>query len=352
MVRKCGNSANLRSFSVADRSIGEHDQPYLVAEMACAHQGEAALVLRMVEIAAQAKVDALQVQILTPETLVSCRHPSFNLALSLAIDRSVWMEAIAATKASKLAIWANVFDPKSLEFALTKGCDALKLHSTDLSNPVMLEGAAQSNVPVSISVGASTIAEIESAINFMARKGRQPDLLMHGYQAYPTALDDSRLRYIRTLSEHFDRPVGFQDHIAPSDPFAEILPLMAIGAGAVLIEKHFTYDEGLTNIDHHSSMPPAQFGNFAATFRVAATALGRHEEQPLSDAEQRYRAGMKKAVVVSRDMPSGTVLARSDIAFLRSEKHYFSPLQAPKLYGRKILRDMLMGEALGPQDLE
>ena len=55
--------ARTMRFTVADKEIGDNASPYLVAEIACAHQGDPKLALQMIDHAAQAGVDAVQIQV-------------------------------------------------------------------------------------------------------------------------------------------------------------------------------------------------------------------------------------------------------------------------------------------------
>jgi sialic acid synthase SpsE len=333
-------------FSVAGKEIGDGAPAYLVAEMACAHQGDPKLALEMIDHAAQAGVDAVQIQLFTTEDLVSPKHPGVAMIKGLTLDRGCWEAVVARAKDLGLPVWINVFDTNSLSFAVRSGAAALKLHSTDLSTPEMLDAAAQSGLPVVVAVGASTMAEIDWAFERMAKHGSLPSLLYHGYQGYPTDLADSHLRYIQTLKSAFEVPIGFQDHVGRDDPFSEILPLMALAAGAASIEKHFTYAAGLHNIDHHSSMDPATFARFVQTFRKAALALGSAEERPLSEGEIRYRKVMKKSVVAMRDLPQGHVLSRGDVAFLRAEHPGATPSEFDGLVGLKTALAIERGETI------
>lgn len=333
-------------FPVAGRDIGDDAQPYLVAEMACAHQGDPKLALEMVDHAAKAGADALQIQIFGSGALVSCRHPAAEMVEKLTLRRTDWEAVVARAKQADLPLWINVFDTDSLAFAVHSGAAALKLHSTDLSTPDMLDAAAQCGLPVAIAVGASTMAEIEWAFERMARRGSAPVLLYHGYQGYPTDLSDSHLRYIAKLKSVFGVPIGFQDHIDRNDPFCAILPLMAIAAGAATIEKHFTYAPGLDNIDHHSSMDPTTFAAFVELLRKATGALGSAQERALSEGELRYRKTMKKSVVAAQDLPQGHVLARGDLTFLRSDPPGAPPVESDRMVGQKTARAIGRGETI------
>lgn len=341
-----------KHFRVAGREIGEGCEPYLVAEMACAHQGRAEIALAMVDIAADAKVDALQIQLFSADRLISRKHPNFELMQGLTIETSAWEAVIDRARARSLPIWANVFSKEDLEFAVSAGASAIKLHSTDLSNPELLARAAATGLPTTLSVSASTMSEIETAIDVMRRSGSAPALLMHGFQAFPTPIEQNHLRFIETLKKAFGLPVGFQDHAAGGDPFACILPLMALAAGAALVEKHFTYAEGLSNIDHQSSLDPNGLRDFVGLFRRAASALGSPEEHALSSLELEYRNRMKKCLVAARHLQPGHRLRSEDVVFLRATQPLLMPDQLAEWLGKPLRLPVEAGEPLSPEHFE
>lgn len=353
MVSK-DQAAHLRAshFEVCGRKIGEGLQPYLVAEMACAHQGDANVALAMVDLAVKAQVDALQIQIFSADRLVSCKHPAFSQAEALTIDYAKWTEIIDRARSASLPIWANVFSTRDLEFAASSGAAAIKLHSTDLSNLDLLALAATTELPVSLSVGASTLAEIDGAINAMSRSGSPPALLMHGFQAFPTPIDQNHVRFISTLKESFGLPVGFQDHAARDDEFARILPMMAIAAGAALVEKHFTYAENVSDVDHESSLGPEAFRSFVGLFRQAAAALGLKEEHTFTSSELEYRARMKKCLVAAVDLPAGHRLGASDVVLLRAAQPRLAPDQLFEWLGKSLTVSVTAGDPIAPEHFQ
>jgi sialic acid synthase SpsE len=292
---------------------------FIIAEMACAHEGNPDLAHHLVEIAAEANPDAVQLQIFSVERLISPLASNFEMGKKLEISLSDWSSIINTAKQKKIDIWANVFDEDGLEFALSEGVDAIKLHSSDLSNPRMLDAAGISGKLISIAVGGSTIDEISQALSHLNRRGAKEILLMHGYQGYPTELTDARLGYIKTLEKLFGYPVGYQDHTDGGSEMALLLPLVAIGAGAKAVEKHYTDDRSRKGIDYEAALDPKDLQKFVAMVRSIDPAIGDGTLQRMSEAEQKYRHTMKKKLVAGRDLQKGEIINDEDILFLRAD---------------------------------
>jgi len=73
----------------------------------------------------------------------------------------------------------------------------------------------------------------------------------------------------------------------------------------------------LRDPDHQSALAPDAFAEFVQNMRLALAALGDSAEEGPSEAEQAYRLRMKKHVVASRDLPSGTSLGPGELALKR-----------------------------------
>ena len=63
------------SFEAASASPAELDKPYVIAEMACSHDGDPALARRIVDGAGAAGANAIQFQIWQLEDMMVGHHP-------------------------------------------------------------------------------------------------------------------------------------------------------------------------------------------------------------------------------------------------------------------------------------
>jgi sialic acid synthase SpsE len=323
-----------KMISVGKRKIGPGYSPYIVAEMACAHEGSFDLACKLVDIAADAKSDAIQLQIVSVKEVVAPYHHIYEAGLKLEISHQDWKEVISHAKLRNLDVWVNAFDLSSLKFSDMPEVDVIKLHSADLSNPGMLELAASIGKPISLSTGGSTIDEISHAVTFLRAAGVSDLLLMHGYQAFPTKVNESNIGFINTLSTLFNCPVGYQDHTEGGTDMSIILPIAAVTLGAALLEKHITIDRALKHTDYESALNPDEFRRFVEQTRVMNSAIGKGNIVPLSDDIIKYRHSFKKSIVASRFIRKGEILTKDMLCFLRADVGY-PPTEIEKLIGNR-----------------
>lgn len=301
---------------VRDRAIGPGHPTLVIAEMASAHEGKTDLAHRLVDAAAEAGAEAVQLQLYVAEHLVSPDRWDFPMTKAYEIAQDDWPGIMAHAQEAGLLVWANVFDEPSLGTALRAGADVLKLHCSDTSNPVMLDAVARTGKPVSLSLGGATPDEAAQAL-FRVREGGADDvILMHGFQAFPTATEDSRLGYLRTLRQMFGCVVGYQDHTEGGDEMAWALPLVAIALGASILEKHYTLNRAEKGPDYQSALDPDVLAHFVERVETDR-ALGTGTITPFSDPEQAYRTRMKKHLVAARRIEAGEVLSPDMVALMR-----------------------------------
>ncbi|MCS4039534.1 N-acetylneuraminate synthase family protein [Salinibacter ruber] len=332
---------------VFSESLFEMGRPYVVAEMACAHDGSVERALSITQAAS--KADALQVQLFHAEELVVPQEVPAARELELAPES--WKRVTQKARADGLDLWATVFDEEAIDLALKLDAAVLKIHSTDISNPFLLQACAQTNLPLSLSAGGSTVSEVASAVRTLEDHGASNLILTHGFQDFPTAPEDARLGFISTLDRLFPYPAGYQDHTDGASDLAYTLPLAAIGLGARVIEKHITDDRSREGTDYISALGPEGFAEFVEKVNAVNGAFSGKCPDDFSEAEREYRQSMKRRIVAGTEIPTGTTITKERIDLLRAD----DGIKANRLdvvLGRESQRSLEPGEAITEDHLK
>ncbi len=334
---------------VRDRQIGLGYPPFVIAEMACAHDGKLAKAESLIDGAIAAGVDAIQLQLFTTTHQVAPTHPLHPLLETLAFAPEDWERLFARVHHSHTPLFAFVYDPPSLELALRLGIDGIKLSSADLSNPEMTSAAARCGLPITLGTGASTLDEISSALDTIQTHEGHQVVLMHGVQNFPTAIADANLRRIQLLQRVFQLPVGYQDHTEADLDFSKSIDLVAIGLGACVIEKHITLDRQDQGTDYQAALEPEELKPFVRQIRAATEALGTDTVRPLTESDRRYRQFQKKSICAARAIAKGDTIHRNDLVFLRTETSPgLSPSELDRFLGRIANQDIAAYKQLDP----
>ena len=314
----------------------------IIAEMACSHEGDAALAKAIITAAARARANIIQLQIWNAEKMMSPAREDFQLIKDLELSEDTWQELVDFSRENfpELEIYVCVYEHATIPFIERLGVDGYKINSSDLSNPLVLELVARTGKPVNLSVGASKIGEIQDAIDILNQFNSGKITLMYGHQSFPTKPENVHMSYMKKLSHLFNLDVGYQDHCDADHPSAYWLPAAALGLGVNVMEKHITHNRALKGIDHESALNPDEFIDFVDMIRVIDKALGSDLPRGLSAEEIRYRTFQKKSIVAGRKIKCGEILSEADILFLRAEELGEMPSSAEQLLGKQLNRDI------------
>jgi N,N'-diacetyllegionaminate synthase len=314
----------------------KHPKTYVIAEMASSHDGSLDKARAIIDGAGNAGADAIQFQIWQHAEVVVPQHADYPVMKRIQLSQNDWTVLRDHVRQffPHMQIIACIYEPESMRLADEIGCDAFKIHSADLSNPTLLKAVARTGKRIDLSVGGSTLAEIEAAVHTIGACSESAIWLMYGLQLFPTDPTAIHLRYAKTLGDLFGLPVGYQDHSEPTSGASLHLSATAIGMGIPVLEKHITHDRSLKGVDHQAALNPDEFTTFINMVREIDQAIGDSNPRPLSDAELRYRQYSKKSIVTVRELAPGETLCADDLRFMRAPETGLSPDRLDDILGR------------------
>lgn len=263
---------------------------------------------------ATSQADAIKFQIFSADELALKDYKYYGLFKNLELPIEVWKKAVDSIHDSGKQFFSDIFGEQSLKELHSIGVDGFKIHSTDVDNLQMLKAVAQTKKQVLLSTGGTESTVIDVALDILSQN---KVTLMHGFQAEPTEIADNNLNRIKTIKEKYGLPVGFQDHTAGDHPLAQSLPLMAIGLGATLIEKHLTLSRGAEVEDFVSALTVEEFGPWVENTKLACEALGNSEWE-LTAKEKQYKAAVRRAICARHPVDVGQTIQREDLVLKRS----------------------------------
>jgi sialic acid synthase SpsE len=311
----------------------------VIAEIGVNHDGSAPRALELVRRAHEAGADAVKLQIFRATQLLhgSARFAEYQQSRTDAADPvemllqyELPLEDIATIVASVRALGmiplATPFSPEDVPVIDQLDLPAVKIASPDLVNLTLLRRAARTRRPMLLSTGASTIAEIAQAVQWMS-DWQAPIALLHCISSYPVSDVDAQLSWIGELSSRFSLPVGYSAHSTDLDAGA-----FAVMAGACIVEKHLTYDRNATGPDHSASADPQQFARYVASIRRAERLRGSGSRHVLS-CEQDVRTVSRQSLVLRRAIEAGQAISLDDLTVQRPGTG-IPAAQEPRVIGR------------------
>ena len=339
------------TFAMGSRTIGEGQPCFVLAEVASAHGGEADRALRMLESAFKMGADGIKFQLFRSNLLVVRRHPGRKDFDQIELSEKEWRKVLREAKASGLTVLVEPFDLPSLRVAQDESADGYKVHSTDMENPDFIRAVGAAGKPVMFATGGVPEDAVREALELA---GAVPVGLLHGFQTFPTPIEEIRFRELASWKERYRVPIGFLDHTDGGSAFALVAPALAVSYGADLVEKHFTLDRSEKGFDYQSSLNPEDFYRMVELLRQAERAQGDGPAAE-SDGAKRYHRLMARSIVAGKLIPRGEVLTADMLAFKRTDVRFepgYPPRESHRVIGRRATRPIQADETIREEMLE
>jgi N-acetylneuraminate synthase len=309
----------METLTVGTRTIGPDSPVYIIAEAGINHNGDLQTAKELVDAAVDAGADAVKFQKRSLkqtyiEDLVddpSTEQLQIEYTLSnlkdVTLSDEKFKKLAEYTLEQGITFLCTPWDHKSIDFLESISVPAYKIGSPDMTNFVLLEHIIETGKPLMISTGMATDEEVDRTIRFLQERNAVFAVL-HCQSTYPAPFHNINLRYMETLMERYDVPVGYSGHergIAVTEA--------AVGIGATIVERHLTLDRSMEGLDHNASLEPAELDRLITDIRNIETALG-NDVKYLTRGEYNNRLALGKSLVTTQPIEQGTTITREQIS--------------------------------------
>jgi N-acetylneuraminate synthase len=219
-----------------------------------------------------------------------------------------------------------------------------KVASFEINHVRLLEFLADTRKPILISTGSSTYEEIDFAVNLVKKKGNSNIGLMQCTSKYPSPLEALNLSVIPQMKSRYNLPVGLSDH--SMEPI--IAPILAIGLGATMIEKHFTLDRNLPGPDHPFALIPSELELMIKSIRNVELAKGSGKKEILKEELELHRFATRSIQAI-RNISKGEVLQEGVNFDVLRPGNRIRGIEARFLEtvnGKKATKDIAIGDGI------
>jgi len=342
-----------------ERRIGYNSPVFIVAEAACNHMCNMDLAKKMIDLASEAGVDAIKFQTYKAERLVTNSAVVFwggekisQLEYYKRLDRfgrREYAELFEYAHGRGIIGFSTPFDEESANMLADLGVSVFKIASCDIPNLKYIKRVARYGKPTILSTGASSLREIDLAVDCVLEEGNSQVILLACTLSYPTRNEEANLMRVRTLRERYpDCIVGLSDHTAP-DPNM-IIPSLAVALGARVIEKHYTLDRAMTGSGHFFAVDPQDLKKMVQNIRLAEVTLGSGE-LGVSDAEKEAWVSARRSIVAEKAIKKGMVIEEHMLGVKRPAIG-LSPDKLPIILGKRAKVDIAADEFVKMDMLE
>jgi len=344
---------------IGNTLIGEQHPTWFIADIAANHDGSLERALQLIHLAAEAGADAAKFQNFRgPEIVSDYGFSHMNAQVS---HQAKWKKTVT-----------QVYDDASVPFdwtpILKEECDkvgityfsapydfgaidmldsfvpAYKIGSGDITWIEACLRMARKGKPVLLATGASTIGDVQRAVDAILPVNPQLVLMQcnTNYTAADGNFDSIHLNVLKTYRQMWPNLIlGLSDH---THGHATVLGAVALGARVV--EKHFTDDNHREGPDHAFAMNPTSWAEMVQATRQLERAMGS-ANKTIAENEHDTVIVQRRCLRAARDIKAGEIMTREMIDVLRpAAPGAIMPYDINQVVGLTARQDISSGQEL------
>jgi N,N'-diacetyllegionaminate synthase len=332
-------------------------EPFLIAEVAQAHDGSLGFAHSYIDAAAQAGAHAIKFQthIASAEsTLDEPWRVKFSYADRTRYDywkrmefsEEQWAELARHAESRGLTFLSSPFSVAAVELLGRIGQKTWKIASGEINNPELLEAIWARKETVLFSSGMSGFEDLDPVVA-RTRQLSIPYAVFQCTSEYPCPPEHWGLNNLAEIRKRYDCPAGFSDH--SGTPNAGII---AAALGASFIEVHVAFDRGQFGPDAKSSLTFQELAQLAqACEQVAITRENPVNKSELAKKLAPLKEMFGRSLALTNDLPKGTLLTRANLT-LKKPGSGIPYTDMAKVIGKSLKKDKSAQELLRLDDLE
>lgn len=300
----------------------------IIAEAGVNHNGNIDLAYKLCDAAKEVGADVVKFQTWKTELIITnsvdqaryqkdntgINQSQFEMLKSLELSYSDFEKIKHYCDSIGIVFASTADENESLEFLLQLGIPFIKIGSGEIGNIPFLRYVGQKGMPVILSTGMSSLAEIDESINAIRQGGTNNITLLHCTTNYPCQFENVNLKAMVTLGNAFHLPYGYSDHTLGS-----LVATSAVTLGATVIEKHFTLDKNMSGPDHKASLDINEFRQFVKDIRDTELILGDGIKR-VTSCEREISKVVKKCIVAKKEIAKGTIISEEMVCVKRNDE--------------------------------
>ena len=334
-----------------------NNKPYLIAEIAQAHDGSLGILHSYIDAVAKTGVQAIKFQMHIAEAESSIHEP-FRVKFSkedatrydywkrMEFSLEQWKEIKAHCDEVGLDFICSPFSNMAVDWLEEVGIHTYKVGSGEVTNLLLLEKITQTGKPIIISSGMSSFSELDETVEFLKSKNAVFSILQCT-TAYPTLPEQYGLNVISELKERHKVPVGFSDHSSRIST-----GIAAVALGAEILEFHVVFHHGLFGPDAVASLTIEQTKLLVEAVEKIHLALNNPINKNNTDAFRELKSIFEKSLAINKDLPKGHTITFTDLESKKPSGFGISAKDFRNVIGKKLTNNKTKWDFLNEEDLQ
>ncbi|HNX82014.1 MAG TPA: N-acetylneuraminate synthase family protein [Candidatus Omnitrophota bacterium] len=335
----------MNSVQIGEKSIGDGFPAYVIAEIGINHNGSVSLAKEMLLAAWENGADAVKIQTFITGDFLHPKHPGYSYDINAEITHKKEQEIWDLAKKKKINLFSTPEEFRSLNFIQKQRPALIKIAAMDFNYKQLIQRAAGLQIPILLSSGMSTLAEVKRAVRWVRETGNTKYILLHCVSCYPAPYDACNLSVIKKMKETLHCPVGYSDHTNGTH-----IAFAAVTLGANVIEKHFTLSKKLPGPDQKCSMDPRDLKILISSIRDFELAVGHGRKEP-APQETQPRLYKRRGIYARKNLAAGSLLTQDQVVFFAPSSKESSIDLWESMSGKKLKKNIRKMEIIAITDV-
>jgi N-acetylneuraminate synthase len=332
------------------------NKPYLIAEIAQAHDGSLGILHSYIDAVSKTGVQAIKFQMHIAEAESSIHEPfrvqfskedatRFDYWKRMEFTLEQWQEIKAHCDTVGLDFICSPFSNLAVDWLEIIGVKAYKVGSGEVNNYLLLERISQTEKPIIISSGMSNFEELDQTIAFL--KSKKVDFsILQCTTAYPTKPEQYGFDVMQELKERYQVPIGFSDHSAKVST-----GIAAVALGAEILEFHVVFHRSMFGPDAIASLTLEETKQLVAAVNDIYIAQNSPVNKNSNDDFKALKSIFEKSLAINKNLPAGHTLTFADLESKKPKGFGISAADFQQVIGRKLKADKTQWDFLNEEDL-
>ena len=334
-----------------------NNKPYLIAEIAQAHDGSLGILHSYIDAVAKTGVQAIKFQMHIAEAESSIHEP-FRVKFSkedatrydywkrMEFSLEQWKEIKRHCDEVGLDFICSPFSNLAVDWLEEVGVHTYKVGSGEVNNLLLLEKITQTKKPIIISSGMSSFTELDETVNFLKSKNAAFSILQCT-TAYPTMPEQYGLNVISELKDRYNVPIGFSDHSAWAST-----GIAAVALGAEILEFHVVFHKEMFGPDTAASLTIMQTKLLVEAVNKIHIALNNPIDKNNNESFKELKSIFEKSLAINKDLQKGHTITFADLESKKPSDFGISAKEFKNVIGKKLARNKTKWDFLNEEDLE
>lgn len=332
-------------------------KPFLIAEVAQAHNGSFDKAIAYIDALSTTGVHAIKFQTHIAQAESSIYEP-FRIQMQtedktrydywkrMEFSIEEWKKLKEHAEKNGLEFMSSPFSNAAVDLLEKIGVNRYKVGSGEVTNFLLLQKIAQTKKPLILSSGMSCYTELDKTVDFLKSLSVEFSLLQCT-TSYPTQPENYGLNVIAELKKRYGVQVGFSDHSARIET-----GISAVALGAELLEFHVKLDENKSNPDASSSLTIDETKHLVNAVQSVSIALKTPVDKNDVSSFESVKSIFEKSLAVNKSLKAGHKLQFEDLEAKKPKGYGIDASRFQEVLGKTLLIDKHPWEFLTTDDVQ